>query len=559
MDTSGGARRDDRRAPGGGNDSPLAGAAAHHNDEMDDISGDDHGCDDDNEDDTSTPGASTANELDSSAFEGNSSLTAHTVFASEFLEHAVERTSLRDLNPSMAAALTSLKQIVGLSQKQQGSGGGGGGGGGTGGAAAGGQRRGSSGASNSGAGGGGGGSNDVRFAHQRALPRGGFRELPMPPVQAVIPVLREVKETPPGTFTLISVCCFMAVENFAEACRRVYFALEDFSHANFIIVNMGLYYLFQEKAVVAGGSGDAAGRDRYTGYYRLCRDNLETGLANLRFFLGASMENIEALLLGASYAIEVSRPSLAWQLNTTAAQLCQDLGYHRVTGGTVEVGSPGGGGPAKMVHDNGSSSVLSDKKAILFWFSYMLDRGLALRLGRAPTIQDFDVTLPRVIGQVNAPDMWKEVLRLWIAHADIQGQIYERLYSPSSLGHPVGQRVETARRLAGRLKVIAEQALLIRSSEMGKLKPGGGGEGGGSWADARKATVMEMVMKSDQVSFLSSLTLVYRAIPAGVGGHGFSTFTPECIETARLAMQTHEECMKLMGSNLWVAASYIHW
>lgn len=551
MDTSGGARGNDRRATGGGNDSPLAGTAAHHNDEMDDISGDDRG-DDDNEDDTSTPGASTANELDSSAFEGNSSLTAHTVFASEFLEHAVERTSLRDLNPSMAAALTSLKQIVGLSQKQQGSGGGG-----TGGAAAGGQRRGSSGASNSGAGG-GGSSNDVRFAHQRALPRGGFRELPMPPVQAVIPVLREVKETPPGTFTLISVCCFMAVENFAEACRRVYFALEDFSHANFIIVNMGLYYLFQEKAVVAGGSGDTAGRDRYTGYYRLCRDNLETGLANLRFFLGASMENIEALLLGASYAIEVSRPSLAWQLNTTAAQLCQDLGYHRVTGGTVEVSSPGGGGPAKMVHDNGSSSVLSDKKAILFWFSYMLDRGLALRLGRAPTIQDFDVTLPRVIGQVNAPDMWKEVLRLWIAHADIQGQIYERLYSPSSLGHPVGQRVETARRLAGRLKVIAEQALLIRSSEMGKLKPGGA-EGGGSWADARKATVMEMVMKSDQVSFLSSLTLVYRAIPAGVGGHGFSTFTPECIETARLAMQTHEECMKLMGSNLWVAASYIHW
>lgn len=555
METGAGARGTDRRAARGGSDSPLTATAAHHHhEEMEDISGDDRGGDDGDDDDDSTPAAS-GNELDSSAFEGNSSLTAHTVFASEFLEHAVERTSLRDLNPSMAAALTSLKQIVGLSQKQQGSGGAGVGDSGAR------PRRGSSGASNSG--GAGGGSNDVRFAHQRALPRGGFRELPMPPVQAVIPVLREVKETPPGTFTLISVCCFMAVENFAEACRRVYFALEDFSHANFIIVNMGLYYLFQEKAVVAGGSGDAAGADRYTGYYRLCRDNLETGLANLRFFLGASMENIEALLLGASYAIEVSRPSLAWQLNTTAAQLCQDLGYHRVTGGTIEANGPRGGGGgssgsvATVTHDNGSSSVLSDKKAILFWFSYMLDRGLALRLGRAPTIQDFDVTLPRVIGQVNAPDMWKEVLRLWIAHADIQGQIYERLYSPSSLGHPVGQRVETARRLAARLKVIAEQALLIRTTEMGKLKVGGGD--GGSWADARKATVMEMVMKSDQVSFLSSLTLVYRAIPAGVGGHGFSTFTPECIETARLAMQTHEECMKLMGSNLWVAASYIHW
>lgn len=484
---------------------------------------------------TTVDGDSTPNELDSSAFEGNSSLTAHTVFASEFLEHAVERTSLRDLNPNMAAALTSLKQIVGLSQKQQAR-----------------TRRGSAGSGGLG----GGRGSEVRFAHQRVLPRGGFRELPMPPVQAVIPVLREIKETPPGTFTLISVCCFMAVENFAEACRRVYFALEDFSHATFIIVNAGLYYLFQEKSVMA--ESDELVR-QYTGYYELCRSNLETGLANLKLFLGASMETIEALLLGASYAIEVSRPSLAWQLNTTAAQLCQDLGYHRVMGGTV-------------THHSGSHpdepNGLNDKKAILFWFSYMLDRGLALRLGRAPTIQDFDVTLPRVIGQVNATEMWKEVLRLWIAHADIQGQIYERLYSPTSLGHPVNQRVEAAQRLAGKLKRIAEQASMLRSAEMEKLggRGGGGSGGSGSWTDARKATVTEMVMKSDQVSFLSSLTLVYRAIPANVSvgvqagpAHGFSTFTPECIDTARLAMQTHEECMKLMGSNLWVAASYIHW
>lgn len=370
----------------------------------------------------------------------------------------------------------------------------------------------------------------MRFAHQRVLPRGGFRELPMPPVTAVIPVLREIKETPPGTFTLISVCCFMAVENFAEACRRVYFALEDFSQATFIIVNAGLYYLFQEKAVTA--ETEAAVRE-YTGYFQLCRANLETGLANLKFFLGASMETIEALLLGASYAIEVSRPSLAWQLNTTAAQLCQDLGYHRVTGGTV---------PAP------AAPVLNDKKAILFWFSYMLDRGLALRLGRAPIIQDFDVTLPRVIGRVNATEMWKEILKLWIAHADVQGRIYEMLYSPSSLGRPVAARVETALGLAAELKGIAEQASLVRGAEVR----------GGGWAEVRKAAVSEMVMKSDQVSFLSSLTLVYRALPPGEAGAA-GTFTAECIETARMAMQTHEECMRLMGSNLWVAASYIHW
>ena len=94
-------------------------------------------------------------ELDS-AFEGNSSLTAHTVFASEFLEHAVERTSLRDLSPNMQAALNSLQQIVGMQNKAS-------------------------------------ISHEVRFANQKPLPKGNFRELPMPPLQAVIPVLREIK------------------------------------------------------------------------------------------------------------------------------------------------------------------------------------------------------------------------------------------------------------------------------------------------------------------------------------------------------------------------------
>lgn len=487
----------------------------------------------------STPSAAnnTNDQVDLSAFEGNSSLTAHTQFASQFLEHAVERTAL---NPSMAAALSSLKQIVGLSQ----------------------QRSSSSAipplSSNTTqtpssptsaphkppqA---GGPSPAIRFANQRIIPRGGLRDLPMPPATTVVSVLREINETPPGTFTLISVCCFMAADHFTEACRRVYFALDDFSPATFIIVNAGLYYLFQEKAVTA--ESEAAAKE-YTTYYGFCRANLETALAHLRFFQGASMEAIEALLLGASYAIEISRPSLAWQLNSTAAQLCQDLGYHRVV-------NPSPTATSTSTNSSNRSQPLADKQALLFWFSYMLDRGLALRLGRAPTIQDFDITLPRTLGAaVNATETWKQVLQLWIAHADVQGRIYEKLYSPTSLAAPVANRVAVARGLADELRGIsARQAALLMEEERKRRDV----RDGGGWAEARKAAVGVMVMKSDQVSFLSSLTLVYRALPPGAGA-GATTFTVECIETARMAMQTHEECMRLMGSNLWVAASYLHW
>ena len=76
----------------------------------------------------------------------------------------------------------------------------------------------------------------------------------------------------------------------------MYFATEDFSISTFIVVNAGLYYLFQEKYIIMDeGSGTAA---EYLAYDHMCRDNLETALANLPFFMPPKMETVEALLLG---------------------------------------------------------------------------------------------------------------------------------------------------------------------------------------------------------------------------------------------------------------------
>lgn len=53
------------------------------------------------------------------AFEGNSSMTAHTVFASEFLERAVTSTSLgRQLSPDIQNALASLQQMVHIQDRK---------------------------------------------------------------------------------------------------------------------------------------------------------------------------------------------------------------------------------------------------------------------------------------------------------------------------------------------------------------------------------------------------------------------------------------------------------
>ena len=78
-------------------------------------------------------------------------------------------------------------------------------------------------------------------------------------------------------------------------CRRVYFPSDDYSAAAFIIVNFGLYCLFQEKGVELGSGFKALEAE---GYAEMCRNNLETGLASLNLFLPAKRDNVTALLLG---------------------------------------------------------------------------------------------------------------------------------------------------------------------------------------------------------------------------------------------------------------------
>lgn len=104
------------------------------------------------------------------------------------------------------------------------------------------------------------------------------------------------------------------------------FATEEFSDATFIIVNAMLYNLFMKQSSPAT---HPTARDEYHTFMRQTQANLETALANAHLFLATRVENVQALLLGAIYAVDVSRPSVAWHLACMAAQLCQTGVYHR--------------------------------------------------------------------------------------------------------------------------------------------------------------------------------------------------------------------------------------
>lgn len=110
------------------------------------------------------------------------------------------------------------------------------------------------------------------------------------------------------------------------------------------------------------------------------------------------------------YAIDVSRPSVAWHLICTAGQLAQTGGFHRME---------------CLRHD---PPPIIQSKTLLFWNIYTMEKGLGLRLGRASTMRDFDISIPRVMDFTGYPLFETSPYpTLWMRIASLQGSIYEQL------------------------------------------------------------------------------------------------------------------------------------
>ena len=91
-----------------------------------------------------------------SVFGSNSVITQQTSFANELIEHVMKRNSLRDIDPRMSEALANLRQIMEVQRQSPITYG-------------------------------------PRFPLQQSLPPGGLGQLEMPPVDAVVSLLRNMK------------------------------------------------------------------------------------------------------------------------------------------------------------------------------------------------------------------------------------------------------------------------------------------------------------------------------------------------------------------------------
>ena len=216
--------------------------------------------------------------------------------------------------------------------------------------------------------------------------------------------------------------------------------------------------------------------------------------------------------------------------------MCQTLGWHRL----------------QVIEGD-----INDTKSATFWFCYMLDKGLSLRFGRTSIMQDWDITVPRRFGNSHLAEPWENIINVWIRTGGILGETYEYLYSPAALARQTEQRIETARLLVEKMKQLGHELEDLSTA----LKQENIATVDASIGDVKdresRSMTLDMILKSGKVGHLSSLTLIYRAIPSAPGFP--STFNAECIEAARLAFKFHEECMELTSSSLFAKAGYLHW
>ncbi|KAL4723265.1 hypothetical protein ACLX1H_009755 [Fusarium chlamydosporum] len=422
---------------------------------------------------------------DSPVIEGESSLAAHGEFANEFLKNVVGTESLQGASLELRETLDSLHHIV-SSLKQQTA------------------------------------ATEMSYPYARPMPRPTFKNNDLPPIQTSVALIRECETENSEISAWIRE--FFSMESFSGMCLHVYFS-EEVADADFILVNIGLMYMFQDRQQRVIDKKELEENEEYT---KKLRENTETALANLPFHLPATSNMISALLLGAFYAIEISKPSLSWTLSCKASELCQTLGYHRMS---------------TMKNDKPREA---QRKQFLFWNTYFIDKSLSLRLGRASTIQDWDVTVPLPSeNPINATPL-SPFIALWIATARCQGHIYEHLYSPGSMKESDDVRRFRSQKLVSDLQDIGRRSKLLAKNREKEVKTKLG------------EYFIDFILISDDVLRLSLLTLIYRATPAPLGSR--ITFIPECIEAARATLQRHQDCMDLLGrDNALYFPSYVHW
>lgn len=198
------------------------------------------------------------NNLSKAEYEGESSLFAHAVFATRFLQNAIDNTTNPEVAGEMEAVLEGLRAAV-RSGKQQSD------------------------------------ALDRLYPNARPLPPGSTtRNLPLPPMDKVFTCLRMARECP--QVAMLWLGNFIKPAQFTEYFIKVV-SPGPATEADLLIVHCGLFWLFCECSRVVT---DERTTQDYNEQASVCEANLETMLANLRFHQPTNLDVVYAMGLAVS-------------------------------------------------------------------------------------------------------------------------------------------------------------------------------------------------------------------------------------------------------------------
>ncbi|CAI7638861.1 unnamed protein product [Penicillium bialowiezense] len=335
------------------------------------------------------------------------------------------------------------------------------------------------------------------------------------PADLVIAMLRRFHEEKP-----LFLCSYPMndLRLLERLCQKVYFPTRDVSAGDVAAMHGVLYWLIREYI-----SRDDAFCKRFDlkTHFKNCKTRFEADIRNHNVIAVPSFENIIALVMGVLKAQDEANPLAGCHLLSTAVRHCQMLGYHR-----------------ESAYKNPKDEDASNKRRI-FWTIYVFDKTMSLLLGRASYLQDFDIDVKTPSASSDpALRPWDEAFYWMIKLSEVQGNTYNKLYSPAAIKHSSSERLNDIRNL----RTAIEECRRGRDEI--------------DYTKVDQRLVFELSSKTWELVYYSVLTSILRASTSTGDGE----IGPECFKAARMCLLSHVECFPSYNdSGLFTVADYANW
>ncbi|CEL00863.1 hypothetical protein ASPCAL00456 [Aspergillus calidoustus] len=320
----------------------------------------------------------------------------------------------------------------------------------------------------------------------------------LPPVEFAVALVRRFKARPTDIFLS---CAWRDPSLLETLCQQVYFPSEQVS-----LGRLTLFYglLWEQGQYLFPENDPEISTSELRTWLGLCERNFCLGVESYEVLTSQSLENAQALTVGAMRALGLSRPFLCRTLLTAAANICVSLGYHRRS--TLQ----------------GDRSLLAESKRHVFWLVYMLDKNISLNLGRASNLQDYDIDAelfePSSDRKYRSYDL---LCHAWIHFGRLEGKVYDLVYSVRAMAMPSEDRLAYTASLAQELATWKE-------AELDQIC-----QGGPDHSDGLKSLIL-----ATYPIYYSILTLLYRGNTRSLTGSSLWV-SDVCLEAARQSVVCH--------------------